>query len=435
MRNLGYLGLFALITIQLNPQVQLVAQGSAEYRMQSAGRQLQTLFNKLEDGDLTWFSDDFFKAVSRDKLIEALKLNSEKLGKVQRFRICKLADPWSGELEFIGETDKRLRVNVRLETGPKSRFNYVLFSPVDLADDTWAKLDADLAKLPGKQSASVWKLTPRVEILFSRNSAEPLAVGSSLKLLVLSLLCEDISSGKRKWSDVVIMQNEVRSLPSGQLHDWPAGSPLTLHTLATLMLSRSDNTAADHLMMTLGREALEEHQKTVQVLHPERNLPFLRTNELFKLKLVLSPQQTQAFLKRSTIGKREYLPQLAKIPLGIPRLPDSPQSIDQIEWFFTTDDLVRLMNRLRESPLKPELLPLLAITKPFDIDDFAWKYLGFKGGAEVGVLNISLLGQLRCNSEWYAFSFTWNDTEQALNEPLWIANVERAVRLVERIKK
>jgi beta-lactamase class A len=429
MRNIGCLGLVMLFAVPL------YAQSSAEYRMKQAGARLQTLLNKYDEADLQWFSPDFFQGVPREKLIEGLKYNTKQLGQIQRVRICKITDPWSGELELIGEDDKRMRVIVKLETGPQSRFNFVLFHPIDRADDTWARLESDLAKLPGKNGVSIWKLTPQIEKLFSRNATEPLAVGSSLKLLILSLLCDDIAAGKRKWSDTITLRDEARSLPSGQLQDWPTGSPVTLHTLATLMLSRSDNTAADHLMLTLGREALEEHQKKVNILHPERNRPFLRTNELFKLKLVLTSQQSQSFLQRTPESKRDYLPELAKVPLGTPRMPEVPQNIDQIEWFFCTEDLARLLDRLRQSPLQAEVLPLMAITRPFDIDDFAWKYLGFKGGAEVGVLNLSLLGQLRSSSEWYAFSFTWNDPEKPLNEPLWIHFVERSLRLVERGRK
>ncbi len=427
MRNLGCLCCALLIAFPVNAQ-------TVDQRMQLAGTRLQTLLNKFDEADLHWFSPDFYKVVPHEKLIEGLKLNTQLLGQIHRVRVCKLSDPWTGELELVGESDKRMRVSVRLETGAMSRFNYILFGPVDQADDTWERLNADLEKLPGKNAASVWKLTPSVTKVFSRHSTEPLAVGSSLKLLILSLLCDDISAGKRKWTDIVTLLEELRSLPSGQLHDWPVGSPVTLHTLATLMLSRSDNTAADHLMMTLGRTSLEEHQKTVQVLFPERNRPFLRTNELFKLKLVMTPEQAQSYLGRTEEQKREYLPELAKIKLTAPRLADTPICINQIEWFFATDDLVRLLDRIRQSPLKTEVLPLLTITRPFDIDDFAWKYLGFKGGAEVGVLNLSLLGQLRSSSDWYAFSFTWNDPDHALKEPVWIRMVERSLRLVERGK-
>ena len=40
--------------------------------------------------------------------------------------------------------------------------------------------------------------------------------------------------------------------------DWPKGAPVTLHTLATLMISISDNTATDQLIAIVGRDAIAE---------------------------------------------------------------------------------------------------------------------------------------------------------------------------------
>lgn len=47
-----------------------------------------------------------------------------------------------------------------------------------------------------------------------------------------------------------------KSLPGGILQNWPKGAPLTLHTLAGLMISQSDNTAADTLLEILGRDVV-----------------------------------------------------------------------------------------------------------------------------------------------------------------------------------
>ncbi|MFL9455456.1 serine hydrolase [Tolypothrix bouteillei VB521301_2] len=47
------------------------------------------------------------------------------------------------------------------------------------------------------------------------------------------------------WKDVVQLQPSEKSLPSGMLHTWPDGSYLTVQTLASLMISLSDNTATD----------------------------------------------------------------------------------------------------------------------------------------------------------------------------------------------
>ncbi len=99
---------------------------------------------------------------------------------------------------------------------------------------------------------------------------------------MLSTLVQEIKAGKRKWSDVVPL--EVHSVPSGQMQDWPIGSPVTLHTLATMMISISDNTATDALIRVLGREAVAAEMVASGHAEPSRNIPMLTTVEFFALK-------------------------------------------------------------------------------------------------------------------------------------------------------
>src|SRR5690606_39753601 len=44
------------------------------------------------------------------------------------------------------------------------------------------------------------------------------------------------------------------SLPTGILQEWPVGTPMTIQSLATLMISISDNTATDVLLRVAGRD-------------------------------------------------------------------------------------------------------------------------------------------------------------------------------------
>jgi hypothetical protein len=201
------------------------------------------------------------------------------------------------------------------------------------------------------------------------------------------------------------------------------------------MISRSDNTAVDHLIELLGQQTLEDHQIKVGVTHPDRNRPFLKTSDLFKLKLVQPLNEAEKFADASLAGRRSILHKLRSIPLQSPRTLTTPTLIDKVEWFFSTNDLCRILNRLLPGPVEKETLPLLAITRPFDMDDYEWEYLGFKGGAEVGVFNISLLGKLKNNHRGYAISLTWNRTDAALDEATWIRTAERALRLVEKSPK
>ena len=54
------------------------------------------------------------------------------------------------------------------------------------------------------------------------------------------------------------------------------GAPITIHTLASLMISESDNTATDALIDLVTRNSVE-------TISP-RNRPFMTTREFFQLK-------------------------------------------------------------------------------------------------------------------------------------------------------
>jgi beta-lactamase class A len=424
--------LFVLLLMLPAP---LLAQNShPEAILGMAARNIDALITGNNPAVERWLTPHFFTGVTKEKLEETLLGIRKQLGPIERHRICKVMDAMSGELEFIGKNGCRLRAVVRMEPAVPHGCTYLLFSNVDEGKDTWEQLAADVMKLPGDKAASVHQIHPKKTQRFVLRQTDPLAVGSSFKLLVLNQLADDIAAGKRKWTDVVTLTEAGRSLPSGLLQDWPIGSPVTLHTLASLMTARSDNTAADHLMLTLGREALEAQQSAVGVLYPERNKPFLRTSELFKIKLVMPDHVRDNYPLRDEQSKRVLLKSLERTSLSKPRYYRLPIGIEQVEWYFTTDDLGKMMERLRASSEWPRVQSLLSIVKPFDIDDYAWEYLGFKGGAEAGVLNLTLLGKLRGKDEWFTVSFTWNRTDQPLDEPAWIRQVQRAMLLIERGK-
>src|SRR5690606_10965914 len=104
----------------------------------------------------------------------------------------------------------------------------------------------------GEAVAPVRELPGRVSLLVVENGLpiaaidpdEPLAVGSAFKLAVLAALQEQVAQGLRRWDEVIVLDPAWKSLPTGILQAWPDGAPLTVHTLAALMISQSDNTAA-----------------------------------------------------------------------------------------------------------------------------------------------------------------------------------------------
>ncbi len=80
-------------------------------------------------------------------------------------------------------------------------------------------------------------------------------------------------------------------------------------------------------------------------------------------------------------------------------------------------DLCRLMNRLRQLTVDERAAPareILAVKAGLDIDTKAWPYVGYKGGSEPGVLNMTWLLE-RHDGSWFALTAGWNDPQQTLD--------------------
>src|SRR5690606_38464575 len=162
------------------------------------------------------------------------------------------------------------------------------------------------------------------------------------------------------------------SLPTGILQDWPAGTPVTLSTLANLMISLSDNTATDAMIHLVGREAVKR-------ITPE-NTPFLTTRELFTLKAGENARLYEKWAGGDAAERAEMLPSLENAPL--PAVGDlSAQPTLKAEWYFSARELCQLMEELKDAPA-------LSINPGLASRD-EWEKIAYKGGSEVGVLNFT----------------------------------------------
>jgi hypothetical protein len=102
--------------------------------------------------------------------------------------------------------------------------------------------------------------------------------------------------------------------------------------------------------------------------------------------------------------------------------------VDSIEWFASTDDMVRVMDWLR-SNADPQALAILAINPgipPTAAARFA--YVGYKGGSETGVMAMTFLLR-RADGGWRAVSASWNDPAAPVDEARFADLVERLVAL------
>lgn len=260
-----------------------------------------------------------------------------------------------------------------------------------------ASLEDALSKfkeLPGDVSVYI---TSDREVLGNLNGDSVLAVGSTFKLAVLKALNQLIGAGKLDWQQVVEFDDDWRSLPSGQLQNWPSGAPMTVHTLASMMISVSDNTATDALIDLVTRGSLE----TISPL----NRPFLTTREFFQLKRRDSTDSRRAFAEGNFDERMRILAGLSDKPL--PAIGDlNTDPLLQIEWFFSGAELCRLMDSVKR-------LDVVQINSGVALKS-DWEEVSYKGGSDFGALNFTTALTSKAGKQ-YCVSATWNDAE-ALDE-------------------
>lgn len=402
----------------------------------SAAEKLAPYFAKEVRTDLyQHFTTTFVKAIASAQidLLQIFRDLYAKHGAVREVRLVRMVKPYRAEVEYVFEKETLVPTLIEVEAQPPHRITTLYFRGAQREREDWEVLRQELQRLPGKVSLHCRRLEPEPAVVFDWQGEEVLAVGSVFKLVVLANVAEEVATGKRRWEDVQRVRKEWASLPSGLLHDWPEGAPVTWFTLAALMIGQSDNTAADHLIWLLGRERLEQAQGKLGVKHPERNVPFLTTGELFKLKLVLEQEQLAAFAKADVTQRRKMLDTVVKAAsLEKPRPIGEPRAIEEIEWFYSAADVCRILGRLREQAQSvPEVLDILAINPGLPVNRRYWEYVGYKGGSEPGVLAYALLLRNRAG-HWYALALSWNNSREALDTTQLHTLALRLLRYVEQ---
>ncbi len=303
--------------------------------------------------------------------------------------------------------------NVTVQEAAPHAVTGFLLNDIQPVDDDLDSLLADIQALPGETNLLIARLGAD-EPLLAHNADSPMALGSTFKLYVLSALARSIANGERAWDDVVPLTEA--SFPSGQLQDWPEGSPLTLHTLATLMISISDNTATDQLITVLGRDAIEAEVVASGHSDPAATFPMMTTRELFVLKsgedtLIDSYRAMDVEERRAALaaldGEQRTHGEIRAAFTG------GPNAID-LEWLASGTDIALLFSRMIQTR-DHTLLGVMAVNPSMnDATAENWDYVGFKGGSEPGVLNLSWLLRSEAD-EWWVVSMGWNNPEASLN--------------------
>jgi len=347
-----------------------------------------TLFTQAEENIAELFTDNFLNQVSESQVIQILNTYKNNLGQLQEVQETEEGY----KLIFSkGSVPSKISVNTN------NKIAGIWFGNMTLAEDDYEKILKEFKNLEG--DISVYVIKDNQEEIIALNENEKMAVGSSFKLYVLKALYEQIESSEKSWQDIIKIDKENLSLPSGILQNWPLNTPMTVNSMANLMISHSDNTATDHLIDYIGRDYLEK-------MTGSQNTPFLKTIEMFRLKYGLSSQEQNDYIEGDLESKRTVLKEIKDIQISGKDIISEPTLIKEIEWFFSTKELSNTIYQLRESE-EIQINPGLA-------NKSDWYKVGYKGGSEAGVLQYTHLLQKSSDGPIYVVSVTGN-SEEGLN--------------------
>lgn len=347
-------------------------------------------------------------------------------GAVLAIEAIKPTNRWEAML-LIGYQRAQVRVRLTIDRDAPHQVIGLLVAGVAPRGDSPAKLAEDFAALPGHGGFMLARLDPAGALpLLAHDGDAPLAIGSGFKLWLLAEASRQVVNRERRWNDVIALGPP--SLPSGITQDWPTGSPMTLHSLATLMISISDNSATDTLLYALGRDRVNAMVYRTAHSQPALTLPILSTVEAFALKMQgnrdlrdIWTRGTPDIRMRMLNGAGARL-SIAAIDRG--QLASVPRSIDSVEWFASPRDMVNLLDWLRRNG-DPTTRAILAINTALPIDDARrFRFVGYKGGSEIGVIAMNFLIQARDGS-WYAAAAGWNNPAAPVDEARFNALIAR----------
>lgn len=361
-----------------------------------------------------YFSPAFQAQVPKDKF-DAVTAQLAANGPVERIDRIEPITPWSATLT-VRYRDALLTMRIAVDEAPPHKVLGLLVTNISpLKVKTLGEVTTELQGLHGATGFAFARLgegTP--QLLAQHNADRPFAVGSAFKLAILAELVRATNAGERSWDDKIVMDGTP--LPGGNYRMVPKGVGVTLRDLATSMISISDNSATDILLRALGREKVEAMLPVLGV-HPDpRNRPYLLTMEMFKLKGLEEGAVGKRYLGLDEKGKRamlagEVAAADANALTGKLFADGKPVMIDTLEWFYTPADLIRVMDWLRrntDGPRGAEARAILSKNPGVPLDRAQYSWIGFKGGSEPGVLNLTLLLQ-GTDGNWYAATASWND--------------------------
>ena len=313
-------------------------------------------------------------------------------------------------------------VKIELTVRGDSKIDGLLLSPFSdapppAAPSSWADLDTRIRK----SAPTVRFVAARIDskgacVLVHGVAADATGpLGSAFKLYVLASVADAVSRNELRWDSTIAIRDNWKSLPSGELQDKPVGMKLSVAAIADKMISISDNTAADHLLRSVGRSRVEDTMKATGIADPSKNQPFLTTRDLFVLKATDYPTTARHYLALDERGRRALVDGvMASASLSSAKDWSTPRDVGTLEWFASPMDICRVFAYLGA---KTEPSSVRAIDHALTINDgglkldrASWPTVWFKGGSEPGVLTLAFLAKSMNGERFVVVSMVSNST-------------------------
>ncbi|MBK23193.1 MAG: hypothetical protein CME70_04230 [Halobacteriovorax sp.] len=343
----------------------------------------------------------FLSKLPTDKLVGILKGFKSQEGKCVNIEKVDAKN-------FLYTTDKSQRA-MQLYLDKNEKIRGLWFGNATSYGEKLSTVVDELKKLPGKTSLTYLK-NGKAEIL-SHNPDLPLAIELSSSLFLLKLLSQKVDKTKLNWNSSLKLNSKFKSVPGGRLYDWPTKAPVTVQTLATMLMAYSDETAFDHVFNLVGRKNLEKASP--------RNRPFLKTLDYHKLR----GDKVLGFSKKKIKEKREILNTLEKKSIEELSTVSDSFEIDSIGWFGTTKELCQIIHSLRNEPY--------AGVNPGLAQRGGWKAAAFKMGRAPGIIQYTQLVVPKSSKDSFCVSITWNNPGDEM-EPSKIDSI--LSRILSKVK-
>ncbi len=322
------------------------------------------------------------------------------------------------------------RVELGVTPNAPHKIDTMWFEPVwttttpEVAPRSWSDLKRDLGVLAPYVSVTIAELDGGECLPIARvDPDQVLPIASSFKLYVLGELARQVSEKRAGWTELLPISFDYVSQPNGEMRNLPVGSEHTLAHFAEQMISKSDNTATDHLIGRLGREQVESAFAEMGQADPTINVPLMLTREWFALRMRFTDQQIEEFLSLDDAQRLAFLQDVAA-PVADTILETElwpgARWAAEIEWFASSSDLCRALAYLQERGEQPGMQPVLdalSLVPEIVFDPQVWSYVGYKGGYETGVMSENFLLQRASDGRWFSISAVIYDPNWEINGP------------------